>query len=230
MSAKKVTRKELLKAPDEFISFSEKAYLFILEHSKQFITGIIVVVVAVALLLAASWYQRHAAQQALSAYGDAVSMLSDRGNVTPADMLVAAQGLESFLERYPDSAPARYALLDLGALYSGLGQFDQSEAAYRKYLDGIRAYEASIKPLVLDSLANVSVREKKYDQAMSTWREALTLENNPLKEEAYWGLGRIHETQGRIKEARAMYEKIEKEFPTSGRLALVQTKLATLRE
>ena len=36
MAKKRVTRKQLLKEPDEFLTFTEKAVLFIKEHDREF--------------------------------------------------------------------------------------------------------------------------------------------------------------------------------------------------
>jgi len=68
MAKNKISRKELLKKEDEFISLSSKVSQYITAHAKQFKYGFISIVAVVVIVIIASLYIRYVNKKALVAH------------------------------------------------------------------------------------------------------------------------------------------------------------------
>jgi predicted negative regulator of RcsB-dependent stress response len=227
---KKITRKELLKTPDEFLTLSEKVYLFIREHTKQFTIGGIAIVAVAIVVFGTIWYLGYSENKAVAAYNEASAPLYSSGEISLDKADATAGALEKFIQDFGSTQPARYALLDLGGLYVRLEKYDKSIDAYKKFLNSITPVEESLRPFVQDSLAHVYEAKKDYDSAAKAWDEVLKLQDTTLKEQAYMGLIRVRVAAGDIEGARKAYEGLEKEFPGSISSQMAQAKLDTLSE
>lgn len=214
-ATKKVTRKELLKTPDEFLTISEKAYFFMREHAKQVITGAVTIVGIIVVAVGVNWYLGYTKTKAIAAYNEAAAPLYSGAEIGLDKADATAGTLEKFIEAYGSSKPARYALLDLGNLYFRLEKYDKSAAVYQKYLSSITPEEESLRPYVQDSLAHAYEAEKDYAAAAKTWEDVLKLDDSTLKEQAYMGLIRVRLSAGDTKGAQQAYEELAKEFPGS---------------
>ncbi|MBW2046728.1 MAG: tetratricopeptide repeat protein [Deltaproteobacteria bacterium] len=77
MAKKKVTRKELLKGPDEFLTFSARAAIFLKAHSTQLSYAGIAVVVGILVYMGVSAYLNRINTKGLEAYNVAYSAFLD---------------------------------------------------------------------------------------------------------------------------------------------------------
>ncbi|MEW5721846.1 MAG: tetratricopeptide repeat protein [Thermodesulfobacteriota bacterium] len=228
MVEKKISRKELLKSPDEFLTFSEKVFNYVSEHSKQFLTGVVAAVAVILFLVVLNWYRDYSAGQAAQAYNGASGGLETKTNPDPEKAKSIAAALEAFLAEYPGSDPARLALLDLGSLYYRLGQYDKSLEYYRRFLDSLRKEEESLRPLVLDSMAYAYESMGKLEEAVQTWEKVLALPGDLMKEEAQMGLGRVNLVLGRKDRSQAAYQTVIQKYPDSPQASLARVKLAEM--
>jgi tetratricopeptide (TPR) repeat protein len=232
MAKKKVTRKELLDTQDDFITYSQKAISFLVTYSNQFLIGLVVILALALAIMGARYYFARQAREALIAYDRALAQvaqiksMSDENN--PQESEAAIQALEHVRSAYSRSAPARFVLLDLGALYFHLKRYDQAKDSYQKYLKNIKAEEEYMRPLILDSLAYISEAEKDLEKAAARWEEVTKLANEFLKEEAFFNLGRIYEVQNNKAKAIEIYEKLMADYPDSSNTARVKAKLTGL--
>lgn len=229
MAQKKITRKELLKSPDEFLTFSEKVFTFIRGRSRQFITAGIVTAILVIVAVGVNYYLNLTSGRALAAYDKAVSGLAPEKGFDPQRAETAVRDLEKINSSYSRYAPGRHALLDLGSLYYKLGQLDKAQNAYQNFLDSLRTEEKHLKPMLLDSLAYIFEAQGEYAQAEARWNEVLGLSGRLMKEDAYLGLGRIFLAQKMNEKAKQIYQRFLNNFPNSSSAALVKTKLAGLQ-
>ena len=58
MAEKKVSRKELLKEPDEFLTLSAQTIEYVRENPQRVVAGALIVVLAVAAALGYLWYRK----------------------------------------------------------------------------------------------------------------------------------------------------------------------------
>ena len=228
MSAKKVTRKELLKAPDEFLTFSEKAYNYISEHARHFIIGIITVLVLVVLVIGIQWYRQNRRTQAVAAYNDALKMIPSAENNDVPKLETAAAVMEQVAQKYSTLATGRAALLELGWLQYRLGNYDQALLSYQKFLDNMKDEERHLKPLVLNSMGYALEAAGELEKAAATWKDIETLPGDFLKEEALLCLGRVYSGLNRPEEAKKSYQELLEKYPNTGSAELAKIKLASM--
>ncbi|MBF0530450.1 MAG: tetratricopeptide repeat protein [Deltaproteobacteria bacterium] len=229
MPEKKISRKELLKSPDEFLTFSEKAIRFFQQNSEKIFRSAALVLALVLLMAGLKWYLGYRDRQILTDYAEAMVKTSHQKKFDAAKQQEAAASLEKFIKDYPRSASARSALLNLGDIYYNLNKFDLSEQAYQKFLDGLKPEEESFKPLVLDSQGYVLEAQNKFDQAAERWKQLLGLPGDSLKQEALISLGRVYLTAGRKDDARKAYQELISTYPSSGYLELAKAQLSQIK-
>ena len=227
-AAQKITRKELLKTPDEFLTFSEKAIRYLVEHKQQFTNGLLAVCLVAALLIGLRWYMGAKAVKALTAYNAAVAEIPPQGEPDAAKSKAAALALEKVVADYPASGPGRLASIDLGNLYYSLKEYDKSIAAYQRFLGDVPSEAVHLKPLVLDSLAQVYAAKGDLHKAVETWESLLSQEGSLLKAETYLNLGRTYTRLKAPDKARKAYQDMIEKFPDSAKAALAKAALAQL--
>lgn len=228
MAEKKISRKELLKAPDEFLTFSERVFIFVRDNSKKVFTGVALIVAAVVITVGVLSYLEIQSSRAAEAYATAVARLPVNGEFEPQKAEAAVIELEKVADSFSSHSSGRCALLDLGALYFKLGKHDQSLTAYQRFLDSIKPEEVSLKPLVLDSLAYVYEAKGEPAQAAARWEALIGLQGLMLKEQAYLNLARVSNELGRPDQARQAYQKLLAEFPNSAQAVLAKAQMAAL--
>ena len=229
MVEKKISRKELLKSPDEFLTFSEKVYEFIKTNSKQVVTGVIVAVMLILVVIGITSYRKYSISQAVTAYSKAAEALSSNQPLDDQTALQTVEKLEKFVADYSGTGPAHYALMDLGPLYFQLKDYKKAEKSLLAFLDGADAdRDKHFKPAVLSSLAYIYEAQGDFAKAAARWEEVIALPGEMLKEEAYKALGRDYQALGENEKARKSYSTFLEKFPTSPDSLLAEAKLVDL--
>ena len=135
MAKKKITRKELLKSPDEFLTFSARMVIFANEHSRQ-LTFIGIIIAAAALIyLGGNTYFGYMNRKAQDAYNRAYyslirNMNPDKGQ---KDFKESEELIEKVLDKYGSSKVARLALPELAHLKFREKKYDEAIPLYQKF-------------------------------------------------------------------------------------------------
>jgi tetratricopeptide (TPR) repeat protein len=230
MAEKRITRKELLKSPDEFLTLTERTINFVNTHSRQVYIGLTALVCILVVGLLANWYLSHKENQALTAYGQALDSVDLGAKPTPEQIGKAVQALEAVRKDYPASPPAHNALINLGQLYYQAGQYDQSISSYQQFLKELKPWEETIKPIIQDSLADVYEAHGQNELAAQIWEDLAKTEGGMLKSQAYRGLGRVYLSMGKLDQAQKAYDSYLAEFPNSVDAAQVKARLAAISQ
>jgi len=80
MAAKKVSRKELLKSPDEFMTFSSRAIAFFRDHSTQFSYVGVGILVLIVIYMGINTYMKYVNKKGQTAYNEAYYALKKNQN------------------------------------------------------------------------------------------------------------------------------------------------------
>jgi outer membrane protein assembly factor BamD (BamD/ComL family) len=231
VAAKKITRKELLKEPDEFITTSAQ----VVQYARQNPTKVLIisVLVAVGLLAAAGFYayQRQGKlvshelfERALTEY----QMLDLSGQAPNDEQLdkILAQ-FEIITRDYPSSPAGDMALLYSGHLLYKKNDFRSALDRYTRMQTTNLAKEG-MGPLVLYHTAMTLFALKDYEQAITIFDQLSKDTNSPYRREAHAAIARIYETSGKNKEAVQAYRQYLKMFPEAPDAAFVKSRIAEL--
>jgi len=110
---KRVTKKELLKEPDEFLTFSAKAIRFVANNQKP-VLGIVIGLVVVALAVAGFRYFSNLSERRAHAMFEQARLqyLAEiSGDKTGPALKKAGEQFEEVIEKYRSTNAARFSLL-----------------------------------------------------------------------------------------------------------------------
>jgi tetratricopeptide (TPR) repeat protein len=215
---KKISRKELLKKPDEFITTSNRIYAWITKNLKAVIlTGVTVV-----LLVAAAWgylaYRSYREAQAQQKYFAAVEL---------QDLDQKIKNLKAVTSDFSGTKGSDKAWVSLGNLYFQKKDYPQAIQAYQTALSGNR-FPQDFQTLTRESLAYALEEKEDLKGAAALFTQILNGADPLLKENAYLNLARVYQKMGQTKEAKAALQNFLKAYPNSNYAPLVRDRLARL--
>jgi len=226
MAKKRITRKELLKKDDEFISLSNRVAQYVSAHAKQIQYIIVIIMILVVIVIGVSLYFRHLNKKALAAYNLAYKMLvSDLSPETAQDNIKRSIAeLDKLIKGYGRTKMATLAIPQLAYLKFGEGKYDEAISLYQTYLK--RDKSSSIYPSMAHfGLAAAYEAKGEYQSAISHLKKIVEDENNFLKEEAMFSLGRVYALGGQQEMSREIFKDFVNQFKESPLLPLAKANL-----
>ena len=226
MAAKKVSRKELLKRPDEFQTLSSRAILFYRAHSTQFSYVGVGIVILVCLYLGFNTYMKYVNKKGQTAYNEAYYALADDQNTEEGkeDLKQITELFEKVKDQYGLSKASRLALPELAHLKFREGKYDEAITLYKKFLADARddhPYEDMTK------LALAACYEEKGDLKEAT--ELLKpLIDDPkffFKEQAMLNLARVYRLSGQPEKSHEILKEFAEKYESSPFLPQVKAQL-----
>jgi predicted negative regulator of RcsB-dependent stress response len=218
LKKKKISRKELLKKPDEFITTSNKIYAWVSDNYQKVLMVLLVAVVVAGVVLGYLGYRSHRESQAHQKYFSALELTD------PPKKIKALQELTA---EYAGTRGAAQAWISLGHLYFQQKNFAQAEQAYRQALD-LKGFPDSVQSLIQESLAYTLEEKGDLKGAVAGFSQIIRAADPFLKENAYLSLARVYVKLGQSKEAKTALQDFLKAFPNSNYAPLVRDRLARL--
>lgn len=231
MAEKKISRKELLNEPDEFLTFSSQAIRYFQEHGQQAIMGVVIVIVVVAGVLGYFWYQKRQdiASHELFQRASAAYLAAMTAPTSPSE-----ETLNRLFEEFNRIAAqySSYPAGEMALLYTGhvLYQKKDYQAALEKYekMKSTGLMGKSLASLVGYHIAETLFQLKEYDRAVQVFEQLIQETDSPYRREAYGAIARIYELTGKKKEAVQAYRQYLKVFPEAPDAAFVKARIADL--
>ena len=226
MAKKKITRKELLKEPDEFFTLTGKVMNWVQMNPKPLIIGGSTLVAILLVIAGYGYYQSNRARvagdllgQSLSRYGQAVDQ---------ADAVQALETVGPDFERLIDkfgSQPAGKLGCLLYAHYALMGEKPQK--AVELYQQALKAYhqDPAIMPIILNGLASALQQTGDAEAAIRAYEKIVALESNTYKDNALFQLGRLYSQSGQAEKGRAMFDRLVTDFPSSSHVQIAREKM-----
>ena len=136
--AKKIIKKRL-KEPDEFITLTERAFLFVTHHSKSIAVGAgIVLVLLLSVFFFQKWEKKNEgnAHQILKLVMESYQMVSSPYREgSPQEYKSVLEGFNEVITKFPGTSSGKLAILYKGNIHLRLGEFDEAIKAYEIYLE-----------------------------------------------------------------------------------------------
>ena len=216
MAKKKITRKELLNEPDEFISFSSRMLSFTAKYKIQILYFIGALVVIGIALSGYGYSSRKSEGKAFAmlekAKKDYKISLSKDG---PEKALnVVKDDFMKIIEKYSGNYGGKMASIELANIYYNAGDMDSSIEQYGKVLKAFNDNNA-VKCRILSSLGYAYEAKNDLKSAVSYFEMIVSEPDNFLKDEALFNLGRLYAIMGDAKKSKDSYQKIVSGFTDS---------------
>lgn len=226
MAKKKLSRKELLKGTDEFLTLSNKVVIFFSAHLRGLKYFGIAIAVIVAGYLAVYGYMRHINKNAQEVYNMAYDTLTDNlePDVTPEKLKKAEELFERVIDEYGMSKAARLALPQVGHVKFVEKKYDDAILFYDRFaaeVSGEKEYET------LTSLALAGCYEAKGDlkKAIFILSPIVEAPDNLFRETAMLSLERVYRIDNQPEKANEILKKFVQEYKTSPFLPMAKARL-----
>ena len=121
-------------------------------------------------------------------------------------------GFQDIAAQYKGTTAGNLALYYAGVCYLNLGQYDAA-------IDYLKDYkpDGDITPVMkYGALADAQSELQDFDSALSNYKKAVSASDNEVLTAYYLKkVGLLHQRNGNLAEARAAFERIKKEFPST---------------
>jgi len=223
----KISRKQLLNEPDEFITFSSKLLKFIIDHKSQITITVSVIFCCILAFSGWKYFSNKAEDKA------AISL--DR-NITRYESVKVKEGankaylevekdFQLLLKKYSGKHGGKLARVIFANICYNAEKPDEAIALYKKSLKDFND-KPFIKNLILNSLGYAYEKKGDYAGAIQYFEMTALGPQPDLKNEAWYNLGRLYSREGDIEKSSKAYSKIVSDFKNSIYFDLVKEKLA----
>ncbi len=217
MAKKRISRKELVKEPDEFITLTGQAIRWARENTRPLIYGVClffgIIVLASAYRLYASHRQDSGAallSQTRTAYQAAIQADKD-----PAKALATVKPqFERLVAEYGNWPAGRLGrVLYAHAALDGHAP-DEAIALYKKALDDFNA-DPSLANSILNGLAAAYIEKGDSTAAIGYLERLVAGSGKVLKDAALFQLGALYKAAGQAEKSQAAYKQLSTDYPDS---------------
>jgi tetratricopeptide (TPR) repeat protein len=230
MAAKKKTRKQLLKEPDEFITFSSKAITFVTGYQKQ-ISYILCTIVVIALIFFGyRFFAQRAETKAFTLLGQTQAKydtLKETSSETAAYGQVA-ESFQSIIKKNGGNAAGKFARVIYANISYDAAQYEKAIALYEQSLSDFKD-DKFIYNMILSNLGYAYQRVEDGQNATAYFEKAASAKDSPIREEALFNLGLMYEKSGEDANSQKMFQEILNNYPDSLYSEIVEEELNTLK-
>lgn len=232
VKGKKITKKKL-KEPDEFITLTQKSFLFITQHRKEIGIGGIVIFLLLLSIFTFRWWERKKEKEAylkftpaVEVYQLAISPYREFESTKFKPLLVL---FDEVLTKFPDTSSGKLSHLYKGHLYLHLSEFDEAIKSYQTFLEKWRG-EKLFKILAWEGLGYAFEGKRDFEKALEAYQRVLELGEGTPFARAHLNKGRCYEKLGKKKEASESYRAFLKLSEKSNWTPLVLRKISLLEK
>ncbi|RJQ68966.1 MAG: hypothetical protein C4519_22400 [Desulfobacteraceae bacterium] len=217
MAKKRISRKELVKGPDEFITLTGKVILWARNNTKPLFIGICAILALIILLSGYRVYNNRRGQaaavllsQTLGAYQEAQSREEDPDKA----FAVVKQDFNRLLNEYGRQPAGRAGrIIFAHAALSGHSA-DEAIALYRKALMDF-GRDSSMLNILRNGLASALLQKGDRAAAIEEFRKIADGNSTLLKDAALFHLGYLYSAAGEAEKSRKAYQQLGTDFPNS---------------
>ena len=227
---KRITRKQLLKEPDEFLTFSAKAIQFVSNNRRPVLGALIGVVVLVFAFAGFGYFSRLSERKAYAMFEEGRSHYSAQisGEKDPASLEKATEKFEEVLRRYPSTDAARLTLLSYADMSYQGRDYQKAVDLYQKALSAFSGDNAMQK-LTWNGLAHAYEAKKAYEFAAEYFKKITDSQDNFMKGDAYYNLARMMEALNQQEKALEAYSRVVEAHPDSTGFQIAKDKVIQLK-
>ena len=231
MAVKKISRKKLLKEPDEFISTTGQVIEFLKTHQRQVTRAAVIILIIIAAGAGTFYYLRvqegkalAIQQQALQIYQEAYRASQENPAADKKDDYQKALGkFKESLSAYSWGRTAQVSQVFIGHCYYAMKDHDQAQAAYSKSLEG------PFRNLALNGLAYISEAKGDSQKALEYFQKNMEDPHQPYHIESMLGAARCYEALKEKPKALEIYQKALAQAPKSAMADFIRWKVSELK-
>lgn len=231
MATKKKTRKQLLKEPDEFITFTGKAITFITGYQKQISYMLCAIVAIVIIFFGYRFFAQRAETKAFTRLGQTQSKydtLKKTSSETAAYSQVS-EAFQSIIKKYDGNAGGKLARVIYANISFDAQQYEKAIALYKQSLKDFKD-DKLVYNMILSNLGHAYQRVEDEQNAAAYFEKAASATDSPIREDALFNLGLMYEKLGEATKSQKTLQEILNNHPDSIYFDVVEEELNTLKK
>ena len=215
----KVSRKDLFKEEDQFLSASEKAMIFFLANRSAVIGGIVSIIVVGSSFLGFRYYQDAQAMKNEAFYFEMVKIVDTSSS--PASDAKLVWG------KMGDSPQKERASLLLGDVHFENQEYDKAEALYSAVLSHSSSDKINHQ-LAQVGLAYSYESRKDYKKAIGLFKSIIDANTGFPLFEVYLSLAKCHELNSDVSNALLILREMQMKFSENPNLDKIEDRIKQL--
>jgi tetratricopeptide (TPR) repeat protein len=223
---KRVTRKQLLKEPDEFLTVSAKTIQF-MANNRRLVFGVAIGVVVAALAVAGLRYSSQVSERkayALFEQGRIRYLAEILGKTSPVPLDETAEPFERVLRKYHSTNAAPLSLMAYANLSYHMGDYQRAIDLYQRAPSAFHKDGAVLK-LIWNGLAYAYEAEDNFESAAEHYQKITDAQDEFMKGDAYYNFARMMEAMNDQEKAIEAYKKVVKAYPDSVGFQIAREKV-----
>ncbi len=217
MAKKRITRKELVKKPDEFITLSGTVIQWARSNAKLLTFGAVAFFVLIISVAGYRYYaenrEKAAAMllsQSMTAYEGAIRAQQD-----PAEALAMVQSdLEQLVDTFGGYDAGQLGRLFYAHISLAAAMPDQAIGLYTKAMNSVKG-DAGLANTILNGLAMAHMQKGDHAAAIDYFEKVIESASAVLKDAALFHVGRLYGADGDAQKSLNAYKRLSTDFPDS---------------
>ena len=224
MAKKRVTRKQLLKEPDEFITVTGKIIQFAKTYQTYLIYGTGALLLLVLIISGTRYYFSWKEKNAAASLGQAVSQY-EKITSENGDIGKIKNNFKEIVDKYSGYDGGKLARVIYANICFASGDFDTAITHYTQAIEEFTD-NPSIKPFIRNSIGYAYQAKKDYQAAADHFEKIVSEPDALIKDEALFNLGEIYLKLGNTEKSQAAFKKILSDYTDSIYIEVVKERIA----
>jgi tetratricopeptide (TPR) repeat protein len=215
----KVSRKDLFKEPDHFLSTSEKAMLFFMDNRYTCLGMILAILIGGSSFLGFKYYQETRTLKNEALYFEIEKIINYADSST--------SDAETILGKIGDGPQKERASLLLADNYFQNQEYDKAEAIYLTIMSN-SSPEAINYQMAQVGLAYSYESRADYKQAIDIFKSIIDLKSDFPLFEVYWSLSKCHELNNDVSNALLVLREMQIKFSKNLQVDRIESRIKHL--
>jgi outer membrane protein assembly factor BamD (BamD/ComL family) len=231
MAAKKISRKELLKPTDEFLSVTARTIQFVKEHAQVFSNIGLGILIVILIGMAFYAYKMYADKKGQELYNEAYNAFMQYEQAAPDQKAEALKKTEELFQKMRDeqkiAKASKLVAPELAYLKYQERKYDEAIVLYQDYQKKI---PTDSPYYALASLAIAACYEEKgeFANACHTLEQAMSGSKEAFKEQIMVSLARNYRLSNQKDKAKEILKEFVEKYPNSSYSAMAKVQLSQL--
>ena len=225
--AKKISRKEMLKSPDEFMTFSAKIAELVTENLQALKIMGVAIVAIIALYIGFTTYMNFVNKKGQESLNTAFRALARADTNKPGseEFKEAEELFMKVVNEHGFSKAAKLALPQIAHIKYLKRQYDEAISYYNKFLDYVEG-EPQYESLARLGLADCHEEKGDFKAAIKALEPVADSSDEVFVETAMFNMARLYRLDNNKEKAKSVLESFIKRFENSPYLPLVRAQIS----
>ena len=227
MAAIKKSRKELLKKPDEFMTFTGKVIRLVSDNQKPISYALCAVVAVVLVIFGYRFFAQRAEAKAFSMLAQTLAKYETHKKATSADEAYrnVSEEFQGIVEKYGGNAGGKLARASYANICYNAGDYKKAIELYKRSLNDFKDHPM-VYNLILSGLGYAYQQMGDNPNAAMYFEKVASATDSNKRDEALFNLGMLYEKLGDTDKSHQAFKQFLSSYPNSMYFDIVEEKLS----